>query len=238
MLDNFAIIGFGPTGWGALLLRATGVTVAMSITAFAVGLLIGTCGSAARLSNSKVARTIGTSYVSVVRGLPDLLLIYLFYFGSGAFAGAVAGALGFSSRFVNINPFVTGALAVGVTSGAYQTEVLRGAFLVMSKGELEAAQVLGMSRLLMLRRIVAPQVVRTALPGLGNVWQTILKESALVSVTGLVEIVRQVNIGANSTNLPFTFFVTGALIFLVLTAISGEAFRRGERYFARRKRVT
>jgi octopine/nopaline transport system permease protein len=124
-----------------------------------------------------------------------------------------------------------------VISGGYQTEILRGAYLTLPKGQLEAARVIGMSRLLMLRRIIIPQITRLALPAMGNVWQTIIKESALVSVTGLVEIVRQLNIASGSTHRPFDFYITGAFIYLALSLITDNLFRGAERVLARRGSV-
>ena len=112
----------------------------------------------------------------MLRGIPDLLVIYLFYFGGSAALGAVGSLFG-DEGFIGVPAFATGALAIGVVSGAYQAEVFRGAYQTLSKGELEAAKSVGMHRWLMFRRIIAPQVLRYAIPGLGNVWQLVLKES-------------------------------------------------------------
>ena len=143
--------------------------------------------------------------------------------------GRVFGAEG----FVGLPAFATGAVAVGIVSGAYQAEVFRGAYLFLSRGEIEAAKAVGMSRRLLFRRIVAPQVLRYAIPGLGNVWQLALKESALVSVTGLVELLRQSQIGAGSTGRPFYFFLTAAALYLALTSVSTWGFQRAEDYSMR-----
>jgi octopine/nopaline transport system permease protein len=138
---------------------------------------------------------------------------------------------------LGLNGFVAGALAVAVVSGAYQTEVLRAAILAIPRGQTEAGRALGLRPVLVTRLVLAPQVLRVALPGMGNVWQMVVKESALVSVTGLVELMRQVSIAAGSTRRPFEFYVTGAAIYLVLTTLSGLAFawaeRRSERGTAR-----
>ncbi len=116
--------------------------------------------------------------------------------------------------------------------------MFRGAYLALSKGELEAARSVGMHRFLMFRRIVAPQVMRFAIPGLGNVWQLILKESALISVSGLVELLRQAQIGAGSTRRPFDFFLTAAVLYLVITSISTFLFQKAETYSMRGVRRT
>jgi octopine/nopaline transport system permease protein len=129
--------------------------------------------------------------------------------------------------------FVTGALAIGVVSGAYQAEVFRGAYQTLSRGELEAARSVGMHGWLMFRRIVAPQVLRYAIPGLGNVWQLVLKESALISVTGLVELLRQSHIAAGSTRRPFDFYLTAAALYLLITWVSTVFFQKAETHSMR-----
>ncbi len=222
----------GPQGWGRLLLGAAGMTLAVSVSAFALGLLLGALGAWARSSRSLFARGAAETYTTVVRGVPDLLVIYLFYFGGSEVMTAVAHAFG-GSGFFGLPAFLVGTLAVGIVSGAYQTEVLRGAYGAIARGELEAARAAGMGRLLMLRRITAPQVLRTALPGMGNVWQQVIKESALISVTGLVELMREVTVGAGSTRQPFAFYIAGTALYLVLTTLSGFVFRGAEAWTGR-----
>jgi len=226
-MGSLYLIGFGPTGWGIQIIEATLMTVAVSICAFLFGMVFGTFGAWAKLSRSLVARWLADVYTTVFRGIPDLLVIYLLYFGGSAALTAVGRALG-SQGFIGVNAFLTGALAVGIVSGAYQTEVFRGAFLAIARGEIEAAKSVGMRPLLMFRRIVAPQVVRFALPGMGNVWQLVLKESALISVTGLVELLRQSQVAAGSTKQPFPFYITAMAMYLLLTTVSSWLFRRGE----------
>ena len=228
MIAAFAPLGFGPQGWGAALLTATAMTLAVSVSAFFAGLLFGTLGAAAKLGGSRTWRGIATAYTTVLRGIPDLLVIYLFYFGGSAAMTQVAAWLG-GSGFFGLNGFMVGVLAVGIVSGAYQTEVLRGAYQAISRGEVEAARVAGMGRLLMLRRITGPLALRTALPGMGNVWQMVLKESALISVTGLVDLMRQTEVAAGSTRLPFLFYATAACLYLTLTTVSAAMFRGAER---------
>ena len=228
MLASYlTLIGFGSQGWGWQLCLATLTTLAVSVAAYVVGLLFGTIGAWAKLSDLGVARGAADVYTTVVRGIPDLLVIYLFYFGGSQVLTSLAHALD-QPGFWGLNPFTVGMLAVGIVSGAYQTEVLRGAYLAIPGGEIEAARAVGMSRLLMLRRIIAPRALRFALPGMGNVWQQVLKELALISVTGLTEILRQIHIGAGSTHLPFDFYITGFLLYLLLTSLSGICFRGAE----------
>ena len=222
-----SVIDLMLAGWGLQMASGAVVTVAVSTSAFLIGLVIGTFGALAKLSNVRVARAVAEVYTTVLRGVPDLLVIYLLYFGGSNALTQVAQAFGYEG-FFGVNSFLIGAIAVGIISGAYSTEVIRGAFLAIPKGEIEAAHAVGMPPLLLFRRILAPQLLRFALPGLGNVWQLALKESALISVTGLAEIMRQASIGAGSTQQPFTFYFTAALLYLALTSMSGWGFRRAE----------
>lgn len=221
------VLGFGENGWGPLLLHGAIMTLAVALTGFAIGLLIGTIGAWAKLKGGYFSRSLAGAYTTILRGIPDLLVIYLFYFGSSAVLTPLGGFFG-ASGFISIPGFLAGSLAIGLVSGAYQTEVMRGAYRAASTGEIEAAIASGMSQLTLFRRIVAPLVLRHALPGLGNVWQLVLKESALVSVTGLVEILRTAQIGAGSTGQPFTFFLAAAVLYLVISSISGWLLQRTE----------
>ncbi len=221
------LMGFGPTGWGPLLLRATGMTVAVSCVAFLLGSVLGALIAWARIEGNRALRVAAECYTVVLRGIPDLLVIYLLYFGGSTAMTAIGRALG-AQGFVGINAFASGAIAVGIISGAYQGEIFRGAFHAIARGELEAARSVGMPRLLLFRRIIAPQALRFAIPGLGNVWQLALKESALISVVGLTELLRQAQVGAGSTRQPFEFFITAAVLYLLLSTFSGLAFQRAE----------
>jgi octopine/nopaline transport system permease protein len=223
-----APLGFGPQGWGLALLLAAGMTLCVSVCAFAAGLCFGTLGAAAKLGGGRVLSGLATGYTTVLRGIPDLLVIYLFYFGGSAAMTQIAAWFG-GTGFFGLNGFAVGVLAVGIVSGAYQTEVLRGAYRAIPRGEIEAARVSGMGGAMMLRRITGPLALRTALPGMGNVWQMVLKESALISVTGLVDLMRQTEVAAGSTRLPFLFYAAAAGLYLVLTTASGALFRGAER---------
>ena len=221
------LMGFGPTGWGLLLLRATGMTVAVSTVAFLLGSVLGALIAWGRTEGNRGLQLAAEAYTIVLRGIPDLLVIYLLYFGGSAAMTAIGRALG-AEGFVGVNAFASGAIAVGAISGAYQGEVFRGAFAAIAEGELEAGRAVGMSRRLLFRRIIVPQTLRFAIPGLGNVWQLALKESALISVVGLTEILRQAQVGAGSTRQPFAFFITAAMLYLLLTSVSDWGFRRAE----------
>lgn len=227
LVSYFMLIGNGPNGWGVPLLIAASMTVAVSLSAFGVGIVLGVLGCWAKLSRSAVAQGAAATYTTVLRGIPDLLVIYLLYFGGSQALSAIGKMIG-QQGFLGLNGFVVGMMAVGIVSGAYQTEVLRGAYNAIPKGELEAARVTGMRRFMMLRRIIAPQALRFALPGMGNIWQMILKESALISVVGLIEIMNQTRLAVGRTGAAFSFYITGAILYLIISSFSGVVFRRVE----------
>lgn len=222
------LMGFAEDGWGLDMLKATGMTLAVAFCGFASGAMFGIVAAAASFSSQHMLRIVADGYSTVLRGIPDLLVIYLFYFGSSAVLTQI-GALFGGQGFVSAPIFIIGALAIGVVSGAYQAEVYRGAVLALPRGEIEAAKAYGMPPHLLFRRIMIPQAARFAIPGIGNVWQLVLKESALISVVGLVELMRQAQIGAGSTRKPFTFFLTAALLYLVITFASGLLFKTAEK---------
>jgi octopine/nopaline transport system permease protein len=228
----FGIVGFGANGWGPALLQAAFMTLALSASGFLLGVALGGLATFARLSRDRFAKGASFAYSALFRGVPDLLTIYLLYFGGSVALTTIGGWFG-ARGFIGLPGFATGVVALGVISGAYQAEVYRGAFLAIHHGELEAARAYGMSGMIMLRRIVAPQTLRYAIPGLGNVWQLVLKDSALVSVIGLVELMRQAQIGAGSTREPFIFFCAAATLYLVIAATTGALFRRVERHSRR-----
>lgn len=224
----FTLMGFGPQGWGGLMLKAAAMTVAVSSCGFLLGSVFGALGAWGKLSGGRIAGAIAGTYTTVLRGIPDLLVIYLVFFGGGAvmtwFNREFLGGQG----FISFPGFVAGFIAVGICNGAYQAEVFRGAYLAIARGEIEAARAYGMGRAVLFRRVIVAQVARFALPGLGNCWQLCLKESALISVTGLVELLRQSFIGGRSTRDFFSFLLTGAALYLVITTISGWGFARAE----------
>jgi octopine/nopaline transport system permease protein len=227
--DYFALMGFGPDGWGGLMLAAAGMTVAVSLTGFVLAAVIGGFAAWGRLSGSRVAGAVAATYSTVLRGIPDLLVIYLVFFGGAAVIGWFNRTLLGGQGFISLPGFVAGFIALGICNGAYQSEVFRGAYLALARGELDAARAYAMPRMVAFRRIIAPQVMRFAIPGLGNCWQLALKESALISVTGLVELLRQSFIGGRSTRDFFSFLLTGAVLYLVITSVSSLLFMTAER---------
>lgn len=223
------LLGFGDTGWGDELLRGTGMTILVATCAFLFGLGMGALGAAAKLSHSMVLRALADLYTTVVRGIPELLVIYLLFFGSGAMVRAVASVFGYD-EYIEVNAFTVGVVAVGMISGAYSTEVIRGAYLAVPRGQIEAGRALGMHAPLIFRRILVPQTLRFALPGLGNVWQLTLKDTSLISVTALTELMRTAQLGTGVTHAPFLFYGTAALLYMALSSVSTVLFERAERH--------
>ena len=226
-MDIFGIFGFGEGGWGLALLAGALMTLLVSACGLLIGAVIGSLVAWARLSGHRLAGAAGEAYAALFRGLPELLVVYFVYFGSSTLLTTVAGIVGYDG-FVGVPSFVAGALAVGVISGSYQAEVFRAAFLAIAKGELEAAVSVGMDRWLLFRRIIAPQVLRFALPGLGNLWQVALKDSSLISVTGLSELMRVSQVGAASTHQPFAFYLGGLVLYLAMTLVTTRLFDLAE----------
>ena len=219
----------GDTGWGDEMLRASLVTLMVSLTAMSIGLFISIFGTLSKLSNKFYLRLFGDVYTTIVRGIPELLVIYLLFFGGSSAVMSIAKLFGYNG-YIELNAFVIGSIAVGAISGAYFTEVIRGAFLAIPRGQIDAAISVGMNKFLIFVRILIPQILRYALPGLGNVWQLTLKDTALIMVTGLVEIMRQAHVASGSTYAPFTFYVTAALLYLILTTVSNTIFNSAENW--------
>jgi octopine/nopaline transport system permease protein len=232
MTGAMALLGFGPEGWGLPLVRATGVTLAAAVCGFALGAAFGIGGAALKLSRRAEMRAVGQVYTTLFRGVPEILVVYLFYFGGSIALTQVLNLGGFPG-FYSLPSFVIGVLAIGIVSGAYQTEAFRAAFLRLDRGQLEAAAACGMPPALRLRRIVAPQALRFALPALGNIWQSVLKETSLLSVIGLTELLRQAGIAAGSTRQPLLFYGVAALVFLTIGKLTGAGLARLERHLAR-----
>jgi len=213
------LLAFGDTGWGDELFRATLMTIAVSITAMIIGFLFALIFTPLKLSKNKFLNFIANSYTTIIRGVPELLVIYLFFFGGTGAVMFVASIFGYN-EYIEINAFITGAFAIGIISGAYSTEVFRGAIQSIDKGQFEAANVLGLNKFGKFVKIILPQTLRLAIPNLSNVWQITLKDTSLISVTGLVEIMRQSYIAAGSTRDPLFFYSFAAVLYLLLTFLS------------------
>ena len=226
------LLAFGDTGWGDELFYATLMTIAVSITAMIIGFSFAAIFTPLKLSKNKFLNFIANSYTTIIRGVPELLVIYLFFFGGTGAVMYVASIFGYN-EYIEINAFITGAFAIGIISGAYSTEVFRGAVQSIDKGQFEAAKVLGLSKFAQFFKIILPQVLRLAIPNLSNVWQITLKDTSLISVTGLVEIMRQSYIAAGSTRDPLFFYSFAAVLYLLLTFLSMKLINKLEVKYSR-----
>ena len=226
------LLAFGDTGWGDELFYATLMTIAVSITAMFIGFLFALIFTPLKLSKNKFLNFIANSYTTIIRGVPELLVIYLFFFGGTGAVMFVASIFGYN-EYIEINAFITGAFAIGIISGAYSTEVFRGAIQSIDKGQFEAANVLGLNKFRKFIKIILPQTLRLAIPNLSNVWQITLKDTSLISVTGLVEIMRQSYIAAGSTRDPLFFYSFAAVLYLMLTFLSMQLLNRLETKYSK-----
>ena len=220
---KFEKLIFGDLGWGDEFLIATLMTIAVSICSMGLGVFIAIFAAWAKITISRSLNFISNFYTTVVRGVPELLVIYLIFFGGSAAVMKLANVFGYYG-YIELHAFTISVVAIGIISATYSTEVLRAAFLSIERGQIEAAKTLGLSRFYIFLKVLVPQILRHAIPGLGNVWQVTLKDTSLISVTGLVEIMRQTRISSNVEHSPLTFLITAACLYLFLTTFSGKFF--------------
>ncbi|KLV05302.1 MULTISPECIES: ABC transporter permease [Photobacterium] len=237
-------------GYEWSLMEGALITLQVALLSLILAMILGMVGALAKLSPYRWARAVATTYTTVIRGIPDLVLMMLIFFGGQMLLNDSLYQLNesinnfFSSSdpnhewatylpdYIEISPFVAGIMTIGFIFGAYMAETFRGAILAVDKGELEAAKAYGMGSVLSFRRILLPQMIRHALPGFGNNWLVLLKTTALVSVIGLDDMVRKGALAAGTTQMPFTFYMSVAIIFLVFTSLSTTGLKWAERKFS------
>lgn len=205
-------------GYTLSLLEGAALTLAVALASLAIALALGLAGAVAKLSRSRAARGVAQVYTTVIRAVPDLVLMLLVFYGGQTAINALGERLGWG--YIDIDPFVAGVLTIGFIFGAYFTEVLRGAFLAVPGGQREAALAFGFSRAQVLTRIVGPQMLRHALPGLSNNWLVMVKSTAIVSVIGLSDLMSRGAQAAGATREPFTFYLAVAVVYLGFTSMS------------------
>jgi arginine/ornithine transport system permease protein len=205
-------------GYLPAILEGLVLTLKVSITSLAIACVFGIIGAAAKLSASRSARLLADVYTTLIRGLPELVLMLLIFYGGQIAINRIADAQGWG--YIDIPPFAAGVLTVGFIFGAYLTETFRGAILAIPKGQSEAALAFGMTRMQVWQRIILPQMVRHAIPGFSNNWLIMIKASALVSIIGLDDMIHRAGLAAATTRAPFTFYMAVAMIYLALTTIS------------------
>ncbi len=214
-------------GYGPSILDGTLLTLGVSLASLAIAMVLGIAGALSKLSGAVPLRATAQAYTTIIRGVPDLVLMLLIFFGGQIFINQLAPLVGYDS-YIDINPFLAGVLTIGFIFGAYMTETFRGAILAVPKGQIEAAHAYGMTRMQAFTRILMPQMVRHAIPGFGNNWLVLVKTTALVSIIGLDDMVRKASLAAGATRKPFTFYLVVAVLYLVITSASGFILKRLE----------
>ena len=219
MEQALALLGFGEGGWGAQIVSGIGVTVSLAVATLPVGLLLGFLVALAKQSGEPSLRLAANIYTTIFRGLPELLTLFLVFYGAQIGVQQFLAAIGAETR-IEINAFAAGMVALGVVFSSYASEVFLSAFRAIPRGQYEGGYAIGLTPGQTMRLVILPQLVRIALPGLANLWLTLLKDTALVSVIGLSDILRQAGVAARVTREALLFFGTACLIYLVLAVLS------------------
>lgn len=222
-------------GYGASLLQGAALTLAVALGALALALVLGLAGAVAKLSGSAFWRRAATVYTTVIRGVPDLVLMMLIFYGGQIALNSALEAIGRES--VDIDPFAAGVATLGFIFGAYFTETFRGAIQAVPTGQIEAGRAFGMSGWLVFRRITAPQMLRFALPSFTNNWLVLVKSTALVSLIGLNDMLQKAQQAAGATRQPFTFYLAVGALYLAVTTLSVLALRALEQRVSRGVKV-
>jgi histidine transport system permease protein len=230
LLQNLGLSAFSLKGFGPLLLQGTWMTVKLSVMSLLLAIVLGLLGASAKLSKAAVLRVPAQVYTTLIRGVPDLVLMLLIFYSLQTWLTSFTEAMEWD--YIEIDPFAAGVITLGFIYGAYFTETFRGAILAVPRGQVEAATAYGLSRAQRFRFVVFPQMMRFALPGIGNNWQVVLKATALVSIIGLADLVKASQDAGKSTYQLFYFLVLAALIYLVITSVSNFALRWAERRYA------
>ncbi len=213
------------SGYYESILHGALLTVGVSLAALAVAVLLGLAGAAAKLSGRRVLVALATAYTTVIRGIPELVLMLLVFYGGSIGINRLLELSG-TGATLDINPFGAGVLTLGFIYGAYMTETFRGAILAIPRGQFEAAAAFGMRPLQVFVRITAPQMARYALPGFTNNWLVLIKATALVSLIGLHEMTYLAKQASAATRSPFAFFLFTAALFLLYTWVSLQVLHR------------
>ncbi|MCG5480894.1 ABC transporter permease [Sinorhizobium alkalisoli] len=228
LFGSDTLLACGDTGWGDEIAYGFLVTASLAIATLPIGLTVGFFIALAKQSNERSLRLAANIYTTIFRGLPELLTLFIVYYGLQILVQQFLAGVGYEGP-VEINAFVAGMIALGVVFSAYCSEVLLSAFKAIPQGQYEAGDALGLHRGATMRLVILPQLVRIALPGLGNLWMALLKDTALVSVIGLPDILRQTGIAARVTKQAFEFFGLACILFLILAMLSSIAFSAIER---------
>ncbi|WP_430257176.1 ABC transporter permease [Neorhizobium sp. IRS_2294] len=218
-LGQGSLIACGDAGWGDEIAFGVKVTITLALATLPVGLIIGFLIALAAQSEERLLRLAAGIYTTIFRGLPELLTLFIVYYGAQILLQTVLSTFGYDGR-VEINAFVAGMVALAVVFSSYSSEVLLSAFRAIPRGQYEAGDALGLRRWRTMFLIVLPQLIRIALPGLTNLWLILLKDTSYVSVIGLADIIRQTGIAARVSREAFFFYTIACLLYLALAMIS------------------
>ena len=206
-------------GYGPSIIQGTILTIELCLASLAIAMFLGIVTAMAKLSKSRLLNMPAILYTTVIRGIPDLVLMLLIFYGGQVLINQIGPMLGYD-EYIDINAFVAGVSTIGFIFGAYMAETFRGAILSVPNGQLEAGHAYGMTRFQVFIRVLLPQMVRHAIPGFGNNWLVLMKTTALVSIIGLKDMVRMAGLAGGATRMPFTFYLVVAFNYLILTSIS------------------
>lgn len=223
LFANWHYLSLGEGGWGMNMLRGLVSTLQIALGAYALGILIGFSGALGKINGGALTRWLLEIYTTLIRAVPELVLILLLYYAGTGAINALLDMLGY--RPIDISGLVAGIAVLGIVQGAYATEVIRGAMLAVPRGQLEAAAAFGMSRWQVLRRITVPAMLPYALPGMSNLWLIVAKDTALLAVVGFSELALTTRQAAGATRAYFMFFLAAATLYLLVTLVSNQVFR-------------
>ena len=217
-------------GFGPQILLGTLATIKLALCSLLIAVLAGLLGASSKLSSHRLLRTLATAYTTAIRSMPDLVIMLLLFFSLQMLLNRMTDWLGVSQ--VDIDPFLAGVVTLAFIYGAYFTETFRSAFQAVPAGQLEAARAYGMSRWNTFRKVLFPQMLRHALPGIGNNWQVLIKSTALVSIIGLTDVVKATQDAGKGSLQFFYFTLVGGLIYLAITTVSNGVLMWLERRYS------
>lgn len=226
MQEVIELLSLSPPGWGGNLLRGLVHSLQIALGAFGFGLVIGLAGACGKLYGGPITRDFLAVYTTVVRAVPELVLILILYYVGSDLINKASEAMGYGR--VQISGVAAGIWVLGIVQGAYATEILRGAIKAIPVGQIEAARAFGMPPLMMLRRVMIPAMMSFAIPGLANLWLIATKDTALLAVVGFNELTQETRQAASSTRAYFTFFLAAGALYLIVTLLSARFFARLE----------
>ena len=232
--STLELLAWSPPGWGANLIRGLANTLLIALGAYALGLVIGVFGAFGKLYGGPIIKDVLLGYTTIVRAVPELVLILILYFAVTDAVNRVLALYGYDP--IQVSGIAAGILVLGVVQGAYSTEVLRGAIQSVPAGQIEAARAMGMSPVLVARRITLPLMTSAAVPGLANLWLTVTKDTALLAIVGFAELTQETRQAAGATKAFMTFFMAAGALYLMVSLVSGLIFGQIERWASRGQR--